>query len=42
MGRKNRTKATEEHRTPAEYYRLNTRAIDDLVTADKSNSPQVS
>lgn len=42
MGRKNRTKATEEHRTPAEYYRLNTRAIDDLVSADKSNSPQVS
>ncbi len=26
----------------SEYYKLNTRAVEDLVTADESNSPQVS
>lgn len=36
------------HRTTADlqgisdYYKLNTRAVDDLVTADKDNSPEVS
>ena len=32
----------EPDRSAAEYYRLNTRAVDDLVTADVSNSPKVS
>ena len=32
----------EPDRSSAEYYRLNTRAVDDLVTADVSNSPKVS
>ncbi len=43
MGRKSRRAAApEEERTAAEYYRLNTKAIDDLVNADASNSPPVS
>lgn len=42
MGRKSRKPAPEKPRDAAEYYRLNTKAVDDLVTADKSNSPQVS
>ena len=42
MGRKSRKAAPEKPRDAAEYYRLNTKAVDDLVTADKSNSPQVS
>ena len=32
----------EPDRSAAEYYRLNTKAVDDLVTADVSNSPKVS
>ena len=32
----------EPDRSAAEYYRLNTQAVDDLVTADVSNSPKVS
>ena len=42
MGRKSRKPAPEKPRDAAEYYRLNTRAVDDLVTADVSNSPKVS
>ena len=42
MGRKSRKAVPEEHRDAAEYYRLNTQAVEDLVTADKSNSPKVS
>ena len=42
MGRKSRKAAPEKPRDAAEYYRLNTKAVDDLVTADRSNSPQVS
>lgn len=42
MSRKSRKAAPEEQRSAAEYYRLNTRAIEDLVTADESNSPKVS
>ena len=42
MGRKSRKPAPEEHRDAAEYYKLNTKAVEDLVTADKNNSPQVS
>ena len=41
MGRK-RSPAEEKEKDAAEYYRLNTKAIEDLVTADSSNSPQVS
>ena len=33
---------TEPERTAAEYYQLNTKAVDDLVGADVSNSPKVS
>ena len=42
MGRKSRKAAPEEKRSTAEYYQLNTKAIDDLVTADRENSPKVS
>ena len=42
MGRKGRKAAPEEQRSTAEYYQLNTKAIDDLVTADRENSPKVS
>ena len=42
MGRKRDGSGQEERRVPAEYYRLNTKAVDDLVTADESNSPEVS
>ena len=42
MSRKSRKGATEAQKSTAEYYRLNTRAIEDLVTADESNSPKVS
>ena len=34
--------AKEPDRSAAEYYRLNTKAVDDLVTADVSNIPKVS
>ena len=42
MSRKSRKGAPEAQKSTAEYYWLNTRAIDDLVTADASNSPKVS
>ena len=42
MGRKNRKQAPEEQRTAADYYKLNTKAVEDLVTADAENSPKVS
>ncbi len=42
MGRKKRKTAADKQRTTAEYYKLNTKAVDDLVTADVSNSPKVS
>lgn len=32
----------EEDKTVSEFYRLNLKAVDDLVTADVSNSPKVS
>ena len=32
----------EEQRAAADYYKLNVRAVDDLVEADESNSPPVS
>ena len=42
MGRKKQTPAKDEEKTLSEYYRLNTKAVDDLVSADVSNSPKVS
>ena len=39
---KTRPRAPEEERAAEEYYRLHTAAIDDLVHADESNSPEVS
>ena len=42
MGRKDRKTAPEEPRDAADYYRLNRRAVDDLVNATPENSPKVS
>ncbi len=39
--RKNRT-VPEENKATTDYYKLHTSDVDDLVTADESNSPQVS
>ena len=39
--KKNRT-TPEESRTTSDYYKLHTKAADDLVNADESNSPVVS
>ncbi len=39
--KKSRT-APEDNQTTAEYYKLHTKAVDDLITADESNSPEVS
>ena len=41
-GKKNRRTTPEESRTTAEYYKLHTSAVRDLVDADESNSPEVS
>lgn len=32
----------QKEKSPSEYYKLNTKAVDDLVNADESNSPEVS
>ncbi|MBR1565368.1 MAG: hypothetical protein IJ649_01265 [Oscillospiraceae bacterium] len=40
-GKKNRRTTPEESRTTAEYYKLHTAAVRDLVDADESNSPEV-
>lgn len=40
-GKKNQNQKPETGRQ-SEYYKLNTRAVEDLVNADESNSPQVS
>lgn len=42
MARKKNAPPREAEKTLSEYYRLNTRAVDDLVNADESNSPPVS
>ena len=42
MARKKKAPPREAEKTLSEYYRLNTRAVDDLVNADESNSPPVS
>ena len=42
MARKKDNPPAEARKSAADYYKLNLRAVDDLVTADKSNSPVVS
>ena len=42
MAKRKRQPEKEAEKTLSEYYRLDTQAVDDLVTADESNSPQVS
>lgn len=42
MSKRQKTRGTGERKSPAEYYKLNTKAVEDLVSADESNSPQVS
>lgn len=42
MAKKKEAAAREEKQTAAEYYKLNVQAVEDLVTADESNSPTVS
>lgn len=37
-----RRETREEGKSPAEYYKLNTKAVDDLVSASKENAPPVS
>ena len=41
MAKKNKNVPHEEQKSAAEYYKLNTKAVDDLVTATKENSPIV-
>lgn len=42
MSKKKKQAAQGEKRNPAEYYKLHTKAVDDLVNADEANSPEVS
>lgn len=42
MAKKKEAPVRDESRAAADYYRLNRQAVEDLVTADESNSPQVS
>ena len=42
MAKRTKQPEKEAEKALSEYYRLNTQAVDDLVTADESNSPQVS
>ena len=42
MARKQKGSQQEPHKTTADYYKLNVKAVDDLVTADVENSPKVS
>lgn len=42
MARDKKTPPKEAPRSSADYYKLNLKAVDDLVTADVSNSPKVS
>ena len=42
MRRKEKESNHDERRASADYYRLNTKAVDDLVNATPENSPQVS
>ena len=40
--KQNRRAVPEENRASADYYKLHTTAVEDLVNADESNSPEVS
>ena len=42
MAKTKRRPPTQEERSTAEYYKLHTKAVEDLVNADESNSPEVS
>ena len=42
MAKRTKNPPKEDRRDAAEYYKLNLKAVDDLVTADVSNSPKVS
>ncbi|MBQ9300022.1 MAG: hypothetical protein IJ214_05880 [Clostridia bacterium] len=42
MTKRKKTAEPEEKRSAADYYKLNVRAVEDLVNADVSNSPKVS
>ena len=42
MARKHRNTPKDAPQSTADYYKLNLKAVDDLVTADESNSPKVS
>lgn len=42
MAGKNKKEPAEEKKSLAEYYQLNTKAVDDLVNANAENSPKVS
>ena len=42
MAKRTKNPPQEEKRSAADYYKLNLKAVDDLVTADVSNSPKVS
>ncbi|MBQ8129747.1 MAG: hypothetical protein IJ175_05810 [Clostridia bacterium] len=42
MAKKGRKSAPEPHKTASDYYSLNTKAVEDLVSADVTNSPKVS
>lgn len=42
MAKKQKKAPVEKERAVSEYYKLNKQALDDLVSADESNSPQVS
>lgn len=42
MAKKQKEAPVENKRAAGDYYKLNKKALDDLVSADESNSPQVS
>lgn len=42
MAKKQKKAPVKEERAAGDYYKLNKQALDDLVSADESNSPQVS
>ena len=42
MARKQKNTPKDAPKSAADYYKLNLKAVDDLVTADESNSPKVS
>lgn len=42
MGKKKAAPVRDEKRAAADYYKLNTQAVEDLVMADEDNSPPVS